>query len=150
MFTLQHLSWIAAGRRLIAGTTLGLAITGSAFGAGYGPSQNSLHQPPVKNYRQLFESNETGYGSAAPTRGMNEFGPDPTGYGAGGRSYETRKPVFDGDDLWRTPADFDHGRQPERAYEPETPAEPTESEKIDMRLSSRYGNPVVERFVKGT
>jgi len=148
VFTLRHLSWLAAGRRLIAGTALGLALTGTAFGAGF-DSQHPLHQPPVKNYRQLFESNDIEYGHSLSTGGPREFGPDPTSYGNGGR-YETRKPVFDGDDLWRTPTDFDYGHQPGYEYQPEKPAEPTESEKIEMRLSSRYGNPVVERFVKGT
>ncbi len=148
MFTLQHLSWIAAGRRLIAGATLGLAVTGTAFGAGF-DSQHPLHQPPVKNYRQLFESNDVEYGHSISTGGTRDFGPDPTSYGNTGR-HETRKPVFDGNDLWQTPNDFDYGHQPVQQYQPEKPAEPTESEKIEMRLSSRYGNPVVERFVKGT
>jgi carboxyl-terminal processing protease len=156
--TLQHLSWLAAGRRLFAGAALGLAITGSAFGAAYGPLQNSLSQPPVRNYHQLLDGNSAGFQSVAPAGGTNDFGPDPTAYGATGygpvnRAYETRKPVFDNNDLWRTPTGSDFGRTPiqdQRSYQPEKPAEPTESEKIDLRLSSRYGNPVVERFVKGT
>ena len=146
MFTLQRHSWLASGRRLLAGAALGLALAGPALGAGFGP-QHSLHQPPVKNYRQLFESNDLNYGHTVPTSRGNDFGPDPTSYGAAGR-YETRKPSFEGNDLWRTPSDYGH--QPVQQYEPEKPAEPTESEKIAMRLSSRYGNPVVERFVKGT
>jgi carboxyl-terminal processing protease len=132
-------SWRNTGRRLLAGAALGLAITGTL----------AAQQPGVRNYQHLFETGATSTGAAS------DFGPNPSDLGRPSRGwqepareqrlpYESRKPVFDGQDLWQTPSDFDLGRPPV------TTPEPTESEKIQMRLSSRYGNPVVERFVKGT
>ncbi|MGC1275593.1 MAG: S41 family peptidase [Planctomycetaceae bacterium] len=145
MTTTLLTSWLKNGRRLLGGAVLGLTLTGSAFA-------QVTPLPGVPNYQHLFDSlgaTESDFDTASQGSLASDFGPNPSGHGALGRvwdhshdRHQTRKPVFDGSDLWREPADFnfDHG--------PVKPAEPTESEKVDMRLSARYGNPAVERFIK--
>lgn len=142
MSNLHLKNWFKTGRRIVAGTALGLILSGTAFGQS-GPYQ----QPAVKNYRQLFQD-DFSYTSTTTPNHSSDFGPDPAGYGGRdgngqSRGYETRKPVFDENDIWKAPRE-------EYRPQPTEPAEPTEAETVNARLSARYGNPVVERFIKGT
>lgn len=136
MATLRLTTWLKKGRRLLAGAGLGLAFAGSAFAQG----------PQVDRYPHTYGTQSTydvGYSNGSS---IGDFGPSPTDFGHTVPNYETRKPVFDRDNLWQTPSDFGH----DGGAAPTAPAELTEAEKIDRKLSARYGNPVVERFVKGT
>lgn len=140
-------------RRMIGGLLLGLMFAGSAFAA--------EPLPGVKNYQHLFNSLEDR--SSSQFGHASDFGPSPSDYGALGRHWDdsidhhqSRKPIFDDTDLWREPSDFDHRDFDHRDFDFDhgdfdfdvRPPEPTEAEKIGMRLSSRYGNPVVERFIR--
>lgn len=145
MATLVLNKWFRTGRRLFAGAALGLAFTSSAFAQGYCPNGQCPIQRPTTHGGQ--STYDVGYSAGSS---IGDFGPSPGDLGRGARtvpSYQTRKPVFDHNDLWQTPSDFGHDGS---GHTPAPAAEPTEAEKIDAKLAARYGNPVVERFVKGT
>lgn len=147
-------SWFKTGRRFIAGAALGLTLAGSAFG------QSVFTPVGDDNYREprpaTFELVPPATDDPTPdVASATDFGPAPDGYDRAGYStgtYETRKPVLDRDNLWQNPPSRDIQGPSRDFQQPVAPqkAEPTADEKIDARLAARYGNPVVERFIKGT
>ncbi len=136
------------GRRVLAGAVLCLSAA-SAFAQPRGFEELAAPEA-APAYSAYADGNATADFGPAPgetarpadfrgerRRQARPIAPAPNGY-------ETRKPVYDPNGLWQSPP------APEYRPEPPKPAQPSAGEKIDLKLSSRYSNPVVQRFVAGT
>ena len=124
-----------------------------------GTAADYSHVDPVTGVPNYYDALFGEGDSAASMRtnaGYANFGPDPSGHRFHDRAsdrptspHETYKPSFDHNDLWQgrpiAPAPADPTEP-----EPDEDQEPTGRELVDLRLTARYGDPVVVRFIKGT
>ena len=143
MTTLSNSTWINTVRRTLAALALGVTFSGP-FAANLAAQSNDFGPTPDAF---AYSNSAPAYPNAPAYR--NEPSPLPT-------SYESRKPAFDANDLWQsqptnTAPQYNLPQyNPSQNQTPEKKAEPTLDEQIEFKLSSRYGNPVVERFITGT
>ena len=144
---------------------VGLILAIGTASVGYSSDNFAANVDPVTgvpNYHRALFGSDLPSASVRANQGFDEFGPNPNAapgqWSQPGNQptapHRTYKPGNDANNLWQTRPVAPSPLNPP-PVDPVDPVddeneEPVGEELVDLRLTTRYGNPVVERFVKGT